>query len=167
MWTVKGSDIMRLVIFSDTHGDFQAAREVVERNQDVYTFIFLGDGEREIDKLRIVYPEKLILNVAGNCDYNSFTPNNDIYNAGRVKVFFTHGHRFAVKHSTDQLLYRAKEIGAGVVLFGHTHERHYEYREGVHIMNPGSASCPRDGKPPSYGYVDITATGIMCAHVEL
>ena len=118
---------MRLVVFSDTHGNFRAAREIVERNENVYTFIFLGDGEREIDKLRIVYPEKMILNVAGNCDYNSFTPNSDLYNAGKVKVLFTHGHRFNVKYGTDMLLAKAKEVGAEIALFGHTHERYYKY----------------------------------------
>jgi hypothetical protein len=158
---------MRLIVFSDTHGNFRAAREVVERNQDVYTFIFLGDGEREIDKLRIVYPEKLILNVAGNCDYNSFTPNSDIYNAGKVKILFTHGHRFGVKYGHEELLAKAKEINAAIALFGHTHERFYSYEDGVHLLNPGSASCPRDGKAPSYAFIDITPAGIMCSHVEL
>lgn len=158
---------MRLVVFSDTHGNFRAARDIVERNQDVDKFIFLGDGEREIDKLRIVYPEKLILNVAGNCDYNSFTPNSDLYNAGKVKVFFTHGHRLGVKYGVDNLFAKAKEVGAEVALFGHTHERFYEYRDGIHLLNPGSASCPRDGRSPSYAFVDITPSGIMCSHVEL
>ncbi|MCD7742197.1 MAG: metallophosphoesterase [Ruminococcus sp.] len=158
---------MRLIVFSDTHGSFSAAREIVERNQDVYTFIFLGDGEREIDKLRIVYPEKLILNVAGNCDYNSFTPNSDLYNAGKVKVFFTHGHRFGVKYDKTKLYEKAREVGASVALFGHTHERYYEYRDGIHLLNPGSAACPRDGRSPSYAFVDITPSGIMCSHVEL
>lgn len=158
---------MRLVVFSDTHGNFRAAHDIVERNQDVYTFIFLGDGEREIDKLRIVYPEKMILNVAGNCDYNSFTPNSDLYNAGKVKVLFTHGHRFGVKYGTDELLAKAKEVGAQIALFGHTHERFYKYADGVHLLNPGSASCPRDGHSPSYAFIDITPSGIMCNHVEL
>ncbi|MGN0633117.1 MAG: metallophosphoesterase family protein [Oscillospiraceae bacterium] len=158
---------MRLIVFSDTHGNFRAAREVVERNQDVYTFIFLGDGESEIDKLRIVYPEKMILNVAGNCDYNSFTPDSDLYNAGKVKVLFTHGHRFGVKYGSEQLVAKAKEIGATVALFGHTHERYYQYIDGVHVLNPGSVSCPRDGRSPSYAFVDITPTGIMCSHVDL
>lgn len=158
---------MRLVVFSDTHGNFTAAREIIERNPEVYTFIFLGDGERDIDKLRIIYPEKMILNVAGNCDFSSFTPNSDIYNAGKVKVFFTHGHRFGVKYGVDQILAKAKEVGASVALFGHTHERYYSYIDGVHLLNPGSAACPRDGKRSSYAYVDITPNGIMCSHVEL
>lgn len=158
---------MRIVVFSDTHGSFSAAREVVERNRDVYTFIFLGDGEREIDKLRIVYPDKMILNVAGNCDYSSPTLGSDLYNAGKIKIFFTHGHRFGVKYGMDQLLEKGRELGAKIILFGHTHERYYAYENGIHLLNPGSASCPRDGKAPSYAFIDITPKGIMCSHVSL
>ena len=157
---------MRLIVFSDTHGSFAAAREVIERNPGSYTFIFLGDGEKEIDKLRIIYPEKMILNVSGNCD-NTYTPDTDLYNAGKVKVLFTHGHRYNVKYGTDELLEKAKALGAELVLFGHTHTRLYEYRDGVHILNPGSAALPRDGKNPCYAFVDITPKGILCAHVDL
>ncbi|SDA19552.1 hypothetical protein SAMN02910447_01596 [Ruminococcus sp. YE71] len=158
---------MRLIVFSDTHGDFHAAREIIERNQQVYTFLFLGDGEKDIDKLRIVYPEKQILNVAGNCDYNSFTPDSDLYNAGKVKVFYTHGHRFHVRSDLDELIEKGKSLGAQVILFGHTHERFYQYRNGIHILNPGSAAMPRDGLPPCYAFVDITPSGILCCHVDL
>ena len=28
-------------------------------------------------------------------------------------------------------------------------------------MNPGSASCPRDGNPPSYGILDVSSAGVM------
>ena len=38
-----------------------------------------------------------------------------------IKIFFTHGHKWGVKYSTDRLFYKAKEIGAQIALFGHTH----------------------------------------------
>ncbi|MCD8095633.1 MAG: metallophosphoesterase [Ruminococcus sp.] len=158
---------MRLIVFSDTHGSLGAAREIVERNKDARTFIFLGDGEREIDKLRILYPELEILNVSGNCDYGSFTPNSNLYDMGSSRIFYTHGHRFSVKYGVDTLVTKAKEVGADIALFGHTHERYYKYIDGVHVLNPGSASCPRDGSKPSYAFIDITDGGIMCSHVEL
>ena len=42
------------------------------------------------------------------------------------------------------------------------------YEEGIHILNPGSAGQPRDGKPASYAYIDITKDGgIFCSHVDL
>ena len=143
-------------------------REVFRRckdNSDV--FIFLGDGERDLDRIKTLYPEKTIVSVAGNCDYGSLTPDNDIFMAGKVKIFFTHGHRWGVKSSVDRLFYKAREIGADIALFGHTHCRYYQYFDGVHILNPGSVGCPRDGKPPSYAFIYITDSGIFCSHVEL
>lgn len=158
---------MRIIVFSDTHGYSRAAQKIFERNEDADAFIFLGDGERELDRMKLCYPDKKILCVAGNCDYASMLPDNDIFMARDVKIFFTHGHNWGVKFSTDRLFYKAKEIGAQIALFGHTHCRYYSYEEGVHVLNPGSASCPRDGKAPSYAFIDVTDKGIFCSHVEL
>ncbi len=158
---------MRIVVFSDTHGNFSSMKRVFERNEDVNTFIFLGDGELELDKIRMSYPDKKILNVAGNCDMASMSLENDIFIAGDVKIFFTHGHNIGVKVSTDKLYYKAKEVGVNIALFGHTHCRYYEYADGIHLLNPGSAGLPRDGKPKSYAYIDITKAGIVCNHVNL
>lgn len=159
---------MRVIALSDTHGNFRNMREIFRRcGNSADAFIFLGDGERDLDRIRACCPGKTILNVAGNCDYGSMTPDNDIFNAGPAKIFFTHGHNWGVKSSVDRLFYKAKEIGADIVLFGHTHCRYYEYCEGIHILNPGSAGCPRDGMPPSYAFIDITDSGIFCSHVDL
>lgn len=158
---------MRIIVYSDTHGSFSAHAEIFKRNENADAFIFLGDGERELDKIRSLYPNKTIVNVAGNCDYASTAPCRDIFMAGDVKILFTHGHMEGVKYSLDRLVYEAEEIGAKIVLFGHTHCRHYSYENGIHILNPGSASIPRDFKEKSYGFIDILDTGIFCSHVEL
>ncbi|MBR6044809.1 MAG: metallophosphoesterase [Ruminococcus sp.] len=158
---------MRIIVFADTHGFTRAVKDIFERNEDAPVFIFLGDGEQDLARMRRSYPEKTILSVAGNCDYSSESPENAVYNAGGVKLFFTHGHNWGVKYSADRLFYKAKEIDADIALFAHTHKRYYEYSEEVHILNPGSAAYPRDGKPPCYAFIDITSKGIFCAHVDL
>ena len=160
---------MRIIGFSDTHGNYSAMHKIFKRNGDADLFIFLGDGERDLDSLRVQYLDKKIVNVSGNCDFASLTPENDIYMTDNgIKIFFTHGHKWGVKYSTDRLFYKAKEIGAQIALFGHTHCRYYAYEEGIHILNPGSAGQPRDGKPASYAYIDITKDGgIFCSHVDL
>ena len=143
---------MRIIVFSDTHGNYSAMHKIFKRNGDADLFIFLGDGERDLDSLRVQYLDKKIVNVSGNCDFASLTPENDIYMTDNgIKIF-----------------YKAKEIGAQIALFGHTHCRYYAYEEGIHILNPGSAGQPRDGKPASYAYIDITKDGgIFCSHVDL
>ena len=159
---------MRIIVFADTHEDRRSMREVFRRNEDTaQVFIFLGDGVSHLNKMRIAYPDKTIYSVPGNCDDPSTGPDFDIKQIGDVKVLFTHGHNWGVKYSVERVFYKAKEVGADIALFAHTHKRFYEYVEGVHILNPGSAAFPRDGKKPCYAFIDVTPNGIMCAHVDL
>lgn len=56
---------------------------------------------------------------------------------------------------------------AKVVLFGHTHEAYYEYRDGIHILNPGSLGHPRGSLYPTYAVIDIQGKNIVCNHIRL
>lgn len=47
----------------------------------------------------------------------------------------------------------AKEIGADLVLFGHTHKLFYDKHNGLAMMNPGSIGAPLWGCMPSYGII--------------
>ncbi len=156
---------IRIIAFSDTHGRKSAMYKIFERQADVY--IFLGDGERELDEMRKLYPDRKIYNVKGNCDFGSMAPDIDLLSIGGKRIMFTHGHNHGVKYSTDRLFYLALENKIDVMLYGHTHCRDLQYDEGVYVINPGSASSPRDFKAPSYAYIDITDNGIFCAHAEL
>ena len=64
-------------------------------------------------------------------------------------------------------LRRARELEAQVVLFGHTHEAFYEYRDGIHFLNPGSLGSPRGPLYPTYGVIDIQGKSLVCAHLKL
>lgn len=158
---------MRIIVFSDTHNNFSVMKDIFEKNQDVSVFIFLGDGERELIQIRKLYPNKQILSVKGNCDLLNDSPLIGTYSYKNIKIIYTHGHRYNAKYSTDNLYYLAKENNAHIVCFGHTHCRYYDYTDGVHMLNPGSASQPRDMKPPCYAFIDITDSGIICSHVDL
>lgn len=159
---------MRIIAFSDTHGLKSAAAKVFDRNTDADLFVFLGDGERELDYVKSLYPDKKVLSVCGNCDFNSFAPAVDIFQADEVKLIFTHGHNHAVKYSTDVMYKLAQDNCAQIALFGHTHCRYLEYRDGIYLINPGSAGCARDGKPACYATIEIRGKqGILCNHVDL
>ena len=158
----------RIVVFSDTHGCFRAANRIVRRNDNADLFIFLGDGEGDIEQLASLYPKKKILSVAGNCDWYSDAPKELVYTApGGVKIFASHGNEYSVGSSVQRIYYKGLELGEKIVLFGHTHSRFYNYADGVHILNPGSAACPRDGLEPSYAFIDILENGIFCSHVDV
>ena len=165
---MKRTKYFRIVVFSDSHGSFRAVHRIFRKNPDASLFIFLGDEEGELDRVREMFPKKEIIAVAGNCDGYSDAPKELLYTAphGR-KIFCTHGNLYSVGSSNQKLYYRALELGADIVLFGHTHHRYYEYVDGIHMLNPGSAACPRDGRAPSYAFIDLLENGIFCTHVEL
>ena len=77
------------------------------------------------------------------------------------RVFATHGHRYRVNSTLDYLEQAALEEGCDIALYGHTHVSQCTYENGIYVMNPGSASCPRDGNPPSYGILDVSSAGVM------
>lgn len=56
---------------------------------------------------------------------------------------------------------RARQEGADIVLYGHTHTGVTCYDDGLYIMNPGSI---RDGH---YGMIDIVPGGIMLNEAKL
>lgn len=157
---------MRIVVFSDSHNDFFALKEVMQVQQDAEAFIHLGDGQKEFDYLCTSYPFKIMRGVTGNCDWNRTGIESDTITLGGKTIFFTHGHVFGVKSGLERLKKHAREIGADVVLFGHTHEPVTFYEDGIYYMNPGSVSMPRYGES-SYGVVDITEAGIVTSIVIL
>lgn len=160
---------MRLIAVSDTHGRLSALEEVLERCLTADAVLFLGDGLREVDAARTLYPNMNIMAVRGNCDLGAVeaAPAMSILCAGEHKVLYTHGHLLGVKHGLGGLLAAARENGADIALFGHTHCRYMGYEDGIYVLNPGSAAQPRDGLPPSYGFVDLTAAGVVTQVVDL
>lgn len=160
---------MRIIVLSDTHGSYSALEKVLMRNTDADWFIHLGDGERELDRFKVSHPifEHRIIHVAGNCDYNSMSHDQFILPVADCKIFATHGHQYGVKSSLGPLKKTALQNGCNIALYGHTHSRFMSCEDGLYIMNPGSASCPRDGKEPSFGHIDISPAGIVMNIAEI
>lgn len=156
---------MRIIVVSDSHGRCGNLFDIIEMHiEDADLFVCLGDCNdgRDFENAQIYFKDKLKLRrVAGNNDWYSNAPNLDTINANGKKVLFCHGHTLKVKFTTELLLEKAKEIGADVVLFGHTHTPYKNYVDGIHIFNPG-AVC--NGK---YGILDITDSGIMAINASL
>lgn len=154
---------MRIVVVSDSHGDYSAVEDVFLRNSDADWLLHLGDGESDVDQFVISYPTlaNKVIHVAGNCDFNSMSHDVFTLPAMENKIFMTHGHLYGVKSSLEHLKNTAKEQGCNIVLYGHTHSAFMKYEDGLYIMNPGSVSCPYDEKPASFGHIDISPSGIV------
>ncbi len=154
---------MRIVVLSDTHGDFNVLQAVLLRNFSADWIIHLGDGERELERFINSHPlyKNKIIHVAGNCDFNSESHNIFILPVMDHKILATHGHLFGVNSSLIRLKILAEKNGCDIILYGHTHARYQSKDDGFYIMNPGSAKDPRDGKPPSFGHIDISPAGVV------
>lgn len=164
----SGGINVRIIVMSDSHGNYGALEKIVELNLGhADMFIHLGDGENETDRLRMKYPHLDIRSVAGNCDYASLLPDYMVVSANGTRIFCAHGHRCYVKSGLELIRSLARDNRCKVVLFGHTHERYLSYEDGIYIMNPGSCSCPRDGRSPSFGSIDITPKGILTNIADL
>lgn len=155
---------MRIIVCSDTHRNYYALEKIAEKHMRADMFIHLGDGRYEADTLLMKYPEleKRFFYVRGNCDIGC--SDSDVFTTWTEeghKIFAVHGHRQCVGYSLETLKQTAILNNADIILYGHTHERYMHYENGIYIMNPGSASSPRDGKNPSYGIIDITKSGIL------
>lgn len=136
---------MRIIVISDTHQYYRNFETIVLRNPDADMFLHLGDGESEYQLLCRNMPEVAdkFRYVKGNCDYGSDAPLTELIDvAPNHRILATHGHCYRVNSTLDYLEQEALE-------------------NGIYVMNPGSASCPRDGNPPSYGVLEITSAGIM------
>lgn len=154
---------MRILVVSDTHGDVYALREALLRQPKAEVVIHLGDGADDAAQEFANYPEKMCMQVRGNCDWGSQLPGEQMHTLAGKRIFFTHGHLYEVKFGLLKLEYAAREKQANLVLFGHTHQPFTDYRDGLYFMNPGSLH----GSAGCYGIADITDAGIVTSLLHL
>ncbi len=145
---------MKIVLISDTHGFYEGLADSIKKQQADY-ILHMGDGVEEAHRLK----QELALPtfaVAGNNDYGAKEKQELFMVLEHIPIFMTHGHRYNVRYSRDQLLEAALQRGAKLVLYGHTHVFCDEEIAGVRLINPGSSALPRDGVP-GYAVLDLAS----------
>ena len=68
------------------------------------------------------------------------------------RVLIAHGHALGVKTGLLRAQYRALEMNADILLFGHTHVPLVDAASRPMMMNPGSIGDPRR---PTYGVLEF------------
>ncbi|HEY8891272.1 MAG TPA: metallophosphoesterase [Clostridium sp.] len=149
---------MRIGVISDTHRIISSIERLEDEIKGLDVLIHLGDN---VDDILIIkkYFKGNIINVKGNCDFSTNTPNDRVEEICGKKFFITHGHRYGVKENLLQLRYKALETGSDIVLYGHTHIAQINFDGGIWYINPGSASLPRDGDR-SFAIISINEENI-------
>ncbi len=149
---------MRILVVSDSHGRWGCLLDVINKQPTAELVIHLGDGAGDVTDIMTMH-KKPVVSVEGNCDFCTSAPPLKLIEAGGKKIFATHGHLYGVKKDTRRLSEAARERGADICLYGHTHTAELTFEDGLYIINPGSIAVPRDGKR-SYATIDITDSGI-------
>lgn len=157
---------MKILVLSDTHRNLHNTKDIFENLKDaVDIVVHLGDCDDDMEFFKAKYTNLNFYGVAGNCDFLSAGPDEYDFVVNGRRIVLTHGSRQNVKGGYGGLIDLAKEKGADVCLFGHTHFPIILELDGVLLMNPGSPSMPRGVNFPSYGILDIDETGNIDAAV--
>lgn len=144
---------MLIAVASDTHRSNFYINKVKDAIKNAEVLIHLGDNTNDCDALNKEF-KGMVYGVSGNCDYFTKYPLEEIVEVLDKKILITHGHVYEVKFGLGALIKRAKELQVDMVLFGHTHEAIIIEEDNIIIMNPGSASMPRNGKN-TIGFIEI------------
>ena len=135
---------------------------MVELDYLFFTGDFYSDGLKIARRLRVEWT-----GVTGNCDYGQKgKQEQQLTRAGR-SFYLVHGHQYGVKRSLNSLFYRGQELGADLVLFGHTHVPVCEKINDIWFINPGSPSIPRLGSPGSYVLIDLSSNNLTPRIIQL
>lgn len=157
---------MKFAIISDSHNNFNDFYNIVNNNDDIEIFFFLGDGEKELQDIKTIFNNKTFYAVKGNCDESLNYKQVDKVVLENKKIVFTHGDIFNVKDNLDNLIDFSTQNNAHILLYGHTHKSFIGKHNDLYILNPGSITFPRDGKP-SYGIINILNNKIKLKLVEI
>lgn len=172
---------MEFLILSDSHGCVENLQAVEARQiKRPDAIFFLGDGARDIAYFST--QSIPVWAVRGNCDWTTTDladKTERLLHFEGHSILMTHGHEWGVKYDKEltALTKHAAEVGADIVLFGHTHKPFLKtlptstawgditLTRPMHLFNPGSISY--DGDRPSFGTLTIQGDNVLFGHGTL
>ena len=153
---------MQVLIISDTHAMERDALLTILKHHKVSYYIHCGDIFMPYDPL----PLSNFYLVRGNNDFNN-APDTLSLTIDNLHFFITHGHHYDVYYGVDSLVEAAKETGANIICFGHTHEQYRKMIDNILVINPGSAFYPRGAyQEPTYCIFDTHTKEVVYYKVK-
>ena len=150
---------MKVLVLSDSHGAVDNMARSVELTQPRH-ILHLGDCLRDARALHDRFPEIPMDTVPGNCDWGAVDAPEVLTEYGGVRILMMHGHTRHVKAGAMSAVYAAREMGAQILLYGHTHQPLVDFDGTLWVMNPGSVGR---GSPCTYGIITITKDKVDCS----
>lgn len=152
----------KVVVFSDLHGDVNMLRLIIARAEKEKAELILFAGDLGIHHstliVHVIRNSSIpFLLVRGNCDspwafvdvQMTIPPRYQKIQFGSRIILATHGDVFSYwKDSPEKL---SEE---DIFITGHTHVAMLEHEDdSPYLLNPGSASRPRDDQEPSFAVI--------------
>ena len=150
---------MRVGVISDTHGLLR--REAIAALKRSDLIIHAGDvGSREVlDQLGDIAPTHA---VRGNIDTYPWArtlPETAVVRAGRQHLL--------VLHDISQLSVDPVYEGYDAIVFGHSHRASAKRRNGILLLNPGSAGPRRFGLPVTIAWLQVAGRNVRTRIISL
>lgn len=170
---------MRIGLISDTHGDVESWRKAVRIFENIDFAIHCGDiissgpfnprgplyQPLELAKA-INFASFPTIFAKGNCDadvdtlaigYPIQNPFAFVYAEG-LRIMATHGHLY----NENKLIEMGVRYMLNLIVTGHTHVRGIKARDGLTLVNPGSASLPKgEDDFPTVGLIEGRSVRII------
>lgn len=152
---------MKIGVMSDTHGSLLYFEKALKTLEDCDVLLHGGDilyhgprndipkGYNPKEVIARINDVKNILIARGNCDadVDQMVINHPIQSPyvmsqfGEIRIVMTHGYT----ESKEEVIKNAKNMGADILILGHTHVKELYCDENLVVINPGSTSIPKDG----------------------
>lgn len=150
---------MKILIVSDSHGRIGNLSHVIDKVSPIDMLIHLGDFEGHEDEVELLAGCSTYM-VGGNNDYFSNLDREKVIHIGNDTIFMCHGHRYGVNFGVERIKEVGRQLGANIVMFGHTHKPMIDLSDDVAVINPGSITQPRqEGRVPTYIIMDVDQQG--------
>ena len=162
---------MKYLIASDIHGSAYYAQKIIDafKTYECDYLLLLGDilyhgprnplpkdyNPKEVIALLSEIKDKIIA-CRGNCDSEvdqmvlpfPITNTSQTIIEADYRIFLSHGHIYHPDCLPEGI--RPNDI----FMFGHIHIPIMEEKTGVHIINPGSISLPKENNPHTFGVLE-------------
>lgn len=146
---------MRILIVSDTHGNAEPIRLILDQEGSFDMLIHCGDIEGQEQYIRSLIDGTCLM-VKGNNDGCSYLDREMMFSLGDDRAMLVHGDRYGVSLGIERLREEALSRKAGICFFGHTHKPFLETYGSLTMLNPGSLAYPRQaGRKPTYAVMEI------------
>jgi putative phosphoesterase len=149
----------RIGVISDTHGCISENLPHILKNIDFMIHAGDIDNPDTLESLKSIAP---VIAVRGNMDKGEWTKNlcqSELVEIGEVALY--------VVHNIYDLDIDPHSINVKAVISGHTHLPSLFKKGQVLYVNPGSATQPRNGNPPTVAIIQIKKNTLTGQLVEI